>query len=365
MIKSRLLCLNLFADLLRFLVLSLRSKRSLAAENLFLRKQLAFYRERKIKARRTSHPARLTLVWLSRWFDWRSALTVVTPKTFIGWHRMGFELFWRRKCQSGRPRIPPDLQRLIRKMARENPSWGQERIANELLLKLGLRVSPRTIRKYLPKAPAAPAGHPRGDQRWSTFLKNHAQAIVACDFCVVASATFRLLYVFLVMEHASRRILHLNVTAHPTAAWTLQQLREVIPSDHTYRFILHDRDAIFSTGFDGSLAHLGLEVIETPVRSPQANSLCERLIGTLRRECLDWSIPLTEEHLRKTLRSWLTHYNRGRPHSFLGPGLPDPPLNFTVHLQRQKHRFDRPSGVVAHAVLNGLHHEYSLLARAA
>jgi len=295
-IKSRVLCLNLFADLLRFLVLSVRSKRSLAAENLFLRKQLAFYRERRIRPRRISHPAGLTLVWLSRWFDWKSALTVVTPRTFIGWHRKGFQLFWHRKCASGRPRIPPELQHLIRQMARENSSWGQERIANELLLKLGLRVSPRTIRKYLPKS-STPSGNPRGDQRWSTFLKNHAEAIIACDFCVVATVTFQILYVFVVMEHASRRILHLNVTAHPTAAWTVQQFREALHSDHTYRFIIHDRDAIFSTGLNSSLAHLGLEVIQTPVRSPQANALCERLIGTLRRECLDWIPPLTEEHL--------------------------------------------------------------------
>ena len=157
----------------------------------------------------------------------------------------------------------------------------------------------------------------------------------------------------------------LNDPAGSRPAWTLQQLREAIPSDHTYRFIVHDRDAIFSTGLDASLAHMGLEVIETPVRTPKANSLCERLIGTLRRECLDWMIPLTEEHLRKTLRSWLRHYNRGRPHSSLGQGLPDPRLNFRVHLQRQRHRFDRSSRVVAHSVLNGLHHEYSLLARAA
>jgi transposase InsO family protein len=175
----------------------------------------------------------------------------------------------------------------------------------------------------------------------------------------------RILYVLVVMEHASRRIVHINVTAHPTAAWTLQQLREAVPSDHTYRFILHDRDAIFSTGFDASIARMGLEVIETPVRSPKANSLCERLIGTLRRECLDWIIPLTEEHLRKALQSWLLHYNRGRPHSSLGPGFPDLPLNFPVHLQPQRHRFDRSSRVVAHSVRNGLHHEYSLLARAA
>jgi len=307
----------------------------------------------------------VTLILLSRWFNWRSALTVVTPRTFIGWQRKRSQLFWRRKCQAGRPQIPPELQRLIRTMARENPSWGQERIANELLVKLGLRVSPRTVRKYLPESAGAPGGNRRRDQRWSTFLKNHAAAIIACDFFVVASASFRIFYVLVVMEHASRRIIHLNVTAHPTAAWTLQQLREAIPSDHTYRFILHDRDAIFSIQLDAAVARMGLSVIKTPVRSPQANSLCERLIGTLRRECLDWMIPLSEEHLRKTLRSWLEHYNRGRPHSSLGPGLPDPPLNNSVPLQRDRHHFDRASRVVAHPVLNGLHHEYTLVADAA
>jgi transposase InsO family protein len=152
----------------------------------------------------------------------------------------------------------------------------------------------------LPKLPTAPVGKPRGDQRWSTFVKNHAQAIIACDFCIVATVTFRMLYVFVVMEHLSRRIIHANVTDHPAAAWTLQQLREAIPSDHAYRFIIHDRDAIFSAGLDASVAGLGLEVIKTPVRSPKANSQCERLIGTLRRECLDWIIPLTGKHLRKT-----------------------------------------------------------------
>jgi putative transposase len=208
-------------------------------------------------------------------------------------------------------------------------------------------------------------GKPRRDQHWSAFLKNHAAAIVACDFCVVATATFRLLYVLVVIEHASRRIIHLNVTAHPTAAWTLQQLREAIPSDHIYRFMLHDRDSIFSAVCDASIAHLGLQIVKTPVRSPKANAFCERLIGTLRRECLDWLIPLSEHHLRKILRSWSAHYNRGRPHSSLGPGLPEPPPNLPVALQRQRHRFDRPGRVVAHPVLNGLHHEYTRLARAA
>jgi putative transposase len=164
------------------------------------------------------------------------------------------------------------------------------------------------------------------------------------------------------MDHASRRMIHVNATAHPTAARTLQQLREAIASDYTYRFIIHDHDAIFSAGFDTSLAHLGIEVIETPVRNPQANSLYERLIGTLRSECLDWIIPLNEQHLQKTLRSWLLHYNCSRPHSSLGRGLPDPPSNSRVSRQHHRHR---PSRVIAQSVLNGLHHEYGLLPRAA
>ena len=154
------------------LFLGLRSRSSLAAEELFLRKQLGFYQERRIKPRRISQPTRVTLRWLSRWFDWRGALTVVTPRTFIGWHRQGFRFYWHRKCQPGRPPIPLELQTLIRRVAHENPSLGEER-------------------KYLPKPPTAPGGgHRRHDQRWSTFLKNHAAAIIACDFCVVASATF-------------------------------------------------------------------------------------------------------------------------------------------------------------------------------
>jgi putative transposase len=294
--------LMLLVDVLRFFLLCLRPNPTLAAENLFLRKQLVLYQERHVKPRRATNTTRIALIWLSRWFDWRQALAVVQPATFIRWHRQGFRLFWQWKSRPGRPPLPAELQALIHRMARDNPLWGEERIANELLLKLGLRVSPRTVRKYLPKRPEHRSYHCIRFQRWVTFVRNHAQAIVACDFCVVVTATFRFLYVFVVMEHETRRILHGNVTAHPTAQWTIQQLREAIPSNHRYRFLIHDRDSIFSGQLDQSIDHLGLRILKTPPQSPQANTLCERFLGTLRRECLDYLIPLSEHHLRCILK---------------------------------------------------------------
>jgi putative transposase len=356
----RLLCIlpTLLSDAVRFLWLYLRSPAALAAENLFLRKQLALYRERDTKPQRASNTTRIALVCLSHWFNWRQALVVVQPATLIRWHRQGFRLFWRWTSRHERPPIPAALQALIRQMARENPGWGQERIANELLLKLGLRVSPRTVRKYLPKRLDRGGSHCVSSQRWRTFVRNHAQAIVACDFCVVVTVTFRLLYVFVVMEHATRRILHANVTVHATAGWTLQQLREAIPADHAYRFLLHDHDAIFSQELDQRVRHLGFCILKTPVRSPQANALCERLLGMLRRECLDFVIPLTEHHLRHILHEWVDHYNTGRPHMASGPGIPQPPVSLPVPLQEHRHRLPEPLQVVAHPILGGLHHEY-------
>jgi transposase InsO family protein len=357
--------LKLIVDAVCYLWLCLRPNPKLAAEVLFLRKQLALYEERQVKPRRATDATRIVMIWLSHFFDWRPALRIVKPETFMRWHRQSFRLFWRWKSKSGRPTLPKDIQALIRRMALENPIWGQERIANELLLKLGLRVSPRTVRKYMPSHCVGGPGKPYPSQRWSTFIRNHAKGIVACDFCVTMTLTFRILYVFVVIEHGSRRLLHINVTAHPTAQWTMQQFREAIPADHTYRILIHDRDSIFSKEVDQGVRHMRLRVLKTPVRTPVANAICERVIGTLRRECLDFVIPLGENHLHGILTAWVAHYNEGRPHMSLGPGIPQPPTSLPVPLNVHRHRLPEQTRVKAHAVLGGLHHEYRMRDKAA
>jgi transposase InsO family protein len=205
---------------------------------------------------------------------------------------------------------------------------------------------------------------PDPKQRWLTFVHNHAKVIVASDFFVVITATFHTLYVLVLMEVGTRRLLHHNVTAHPTAEWTLQQFRETLPGDHAYRFVLHDRDSIFSQELDKAVAKLGVKVLRTPVRAPAANAFCERLGGSLRRECLDFLIPLNERHLRMIVKEWGIHYNRGRPHSSLGPGIPEPSQE---RVPASDHRHKLPAGyrVGKTPVLGGLHHEYHLVKEAA
>jgi putative transposase len=348
------------SDSITFMAGLLRSRTSLIAENLFLRKQLALYAERKAKAHRATAATRLSLALLSRFFDWRDALTVVKPDTLIRWHRRGFRLLWRWKSRPrGRPCISQDLQDLIAEMAASNPTWGEERIADELLLKLGIRLSPRTVGRYMSRGPSRQPG--RSSQKWVTFVRNHAEAIVACDFFVAVTVRFRVLYVFVIMEVGRRRILHLNVTAHPTADWTLQQFRNAITGGEPYRFVVHDNDSTYSRELDSALKSIGLRVLKTPFRAPQANAFCERLIGTIRRECLDYMIPFGEKHLRKILHEWVAHYNKGRPHSSLGPGLPE------LHALPAPDDKLIPSDhrVRSRTILAGLHHEYYLERKAA
>jgi transposase InsO family protein len=346
---------DLAVDALDFARSSFCSRSALIAENLFLRKQLAFYHEHQIRPRRLTNAARFSLVIWSRLFAWRSALLVVKPATLIGWHRKAFRLLWKRKSKPGRRRIPLRLRQLIGLMVRENPTWGEERIANELWLKLGIHVSPRTVRAYWPtKAP----GSSRQSQSWRTFVRNHARGLLACDFMVAVTARFRVLYIFVVMEVGSRRILHCNVTQHPTSEWTIQQLREAIPSDHEYRCLIHDRHSTFSAELDAAVAALGLAILKTPIRAPKANAFCERLMGTMRRECLDFMIPLSERHLRAIVLEWVFHYNRGRPHSRLGPGIPD--HRWAPPHRADRHCLAREERVTSTSVLGGLHHEYAL-----
>jgi putative transposase len=290
---------------------------------------------------------------------------IVKPKTLIGWHRKGFKLFWRWKSRLGRPRIPENLRQLMVRMVQENPTWGEERIAAELSVKFGILVSPRTVRAYWPQD-SDPRGCGRtSSQHWRTFVRNHAKVIVASDFLVAITAGFRVLYVFVVMEVGSRRILQCNVTAHPTAAWTLQQFREAIPSDHTYRFLIHDRDSIFSPEVDDALGAFGLKVLRTPVQAPKANAYCERLMGTIRRECLDYVIPLSEKHLRTILWEWVTHYNQGRPHASLGPGIPESDSRPRPRPSIHRHELPGDCRIRVRGVLGGLHREYWLEGTAA
>jgi transposase InsO family protein len=308
--------------------------------------------------------ARFSLAQLSRWFDWKSALVIVKPDTLVRWHRQGFRLLWRHKSRPGRHPLARELRALVVQLVKENPTWGQRRVADELSLKLGIKISPRTARKYWPGDPA-PHGRKRvSSQRWATFVRNHASAIVTCDFMVAVTAKFELLYIFVVLELGSRRILECNVTSHPTAEWTLQQLRHGLPGDREYRFLMHDRDSIFSAELDQELKqNFRLRVLRTPAHAPVANAYCERVIGSLRRECLDFIIPVHEAHLRKTVREWVRHYNGGRPHSSLGPGIPDQAAGVQ---ETPGAATWLPGGkVISRAVLGGLHHEYALQQEAA
>jgi putative transposase len=264
--------LRLIRVVLQFVAATCQSRAKLAAENLFLRKQLAMYLERQVKPGRPDDATRITLVILSRLLDWPRLLTIVKPDTLIAWHRQGFRLVWRWKSRAvGRPRIPERLQRLIADVATANPTWGEERIAAELLVKLGLRLSPRTVRRYMPRR-ASPRGR-RQFQTWTTFVKNHANVTLACDFFVTITATFRVLYGFVVLESGTRRLMHWNVTKHPSAEWTLQQFRMLLPGDQRHRLVIHDRDSTLSATVDQFLVDTGLTVLKTSARERRRRTL--------------------------------------------------------------------------------------------
>lgn len=324
------------------------NRADLAAENLALRQQLAVLR-RTAKRPQICQRDRIFWVWLSRlWKNWRSSLLIVQPDTVVRWHRRGFRLYWRWKSRkTGRPKVDPEIRSLIRRMSLENPLWGTPRVQSELRL-LGFDVAESTVAKYMVKRRPGPPS-----QSWRTFLKNHMDCTAACDFFVVPTVTFRLLFCFVVLGHERRRILHFNVTEHPSARWTAQQIVEAFPADGTEpRYLLRDRDSIYGGYFRRRVKNVGIEEVLIAPRSPWQNPYCERVIGSIRRECTNHLIVRNAAHLRKILSGYMDYYNGSRPHSSLDG---DAPTGRQVETATK-------GTVVAIPQVGGLHHRYTRVA---
>ncbi len=333
----------------RVIVILLRAcilrRAALAAENLALRHQLGIL-QRSVKRPRLRPRDRIFWVWLSRlWSDWQSSLMIVKPETVIRWHRDGFRLYWRwksRRHKRGRPEIDTEIRSLIRQMSRENATWGAPRIQSELKL-LGYTIAESTVATYMVRHRKPPS------QTWRTFLENHVLDIAAIDFFVVPTVRFQLLYCFVVFRHDRRRVVHFNVTAHPTARWTAQQVIEAFPYDQAPRFLVRDRDSIYGVDFRSRVKHMGIEEVVIAYRSPWQNPYVERLIGSIRRECLDHVIVFSEAHVRRILTRYLAYYHESRTHLSLGRNAPTP------------RRVEHPSEgkVIAIPRVGGLHHRYT------
>jgi putative transposase len=326
---------------LRFMV---RSRASLHLEIIALRHQLAVVnRSRRPRLRFTSAD-RVLWAWLSQaWRGWRSVLCIVKPETVIAWHRRGFRLFWTWKSrqQIGRPDLAADVRALIRQLSTANPLWGAPRIHGELQ-KLGITVSQSTVAKYMRRHPRPPS------QTWRTFLSNHASQIMAADLFVVPTVTFRLLFVLVILGHDRRRIVHIAVAEHPTPAWTAQQLRNALPENQAPGYLLHDRDAVFAD-VANTIAAMNIRAVRTAPRSPWQNAYVERVIGSIRRECLDHVIVLSAAGLERVLTDYTAYYLGARTHLALGK---DAPITRPIM---------PPSAgrVVAIPQVGGLHHRYN------
>jgi putative transposase len=323
-----------------------RSRAQLLAENALLRQQLLVLRRGVTRPAMTRTDRALLVLLAGRVRAWRQALLVVQPDTLLRWHRAGFRALWRWKSRPGpgRPPLPAETVALIRRMADENPLWGAERIRGELG-KLGLRVAKRTIQTYLREArPLCPRG-----QTWATFLRAHAEGIWACDILPVTDVLFRPLFAFFVVELATRRVIHVGATRHPTDAWVAQQLREATPFDQRPRYLIRNNDGKFGMAFAQVAAGSGIRVLRTPYRAPRANAVCERFMGSVRRECLDHLLVLGERQLSRMLREYVAYFTRARPHQGLGHALPEPSPGA---------QGGRDGPIRAVPVLGGLHHTY-------
>jgi transposase InsO family protein len=320
-----------------------RSRAVLHLEVLALRHQLQVLQRSRPHRLRLATMDRWLWTWLAHWSGWRAVLVIVKPETVIAWHRKGFRLFWTWKSRrrGGRPPVLPNIRTLIRTMSRDNPLWGAPRIHGELL-KLGVDVSQATVAKYIGRRDTKPPS-----QAWRTFLANHLQQLAAADFFVVPTATCRLMFVLVILAHERRRIVHVAVTDHPTAAWTAQQLREAFPWNEAPRYLVHDRDSAFHA-WTTTAAAVGIEEVLTAPRSPWQNAYAERLIGSIRRECLDHIVVVNARGLRRVLRAYVEYYLKSRTHLSLDK---DAPMSRPVATPTN-------GEIVAIPHLGGLHHHY-------
>src|SRR5262249_25804919 len=318
-----------------------RTQAQLEAEITMLRHQLSVLRRQTSTRPRLTAADRLLFVWLCRLFpSLRSAMTIVQPDTVLRWHRSGFRLYWRWKSRSlgGRPKVPIEIRRLIRRISEENRLWGAPRIHGELL-KLGIEVSQSTVAKYMVRH------RPGSSQTWKTFLRNHAAGLGAMDFLVVPTINFRLLSVLVILRHERRRLISLSVTDHPTAEWIAQQITEAFPWEEAPADLIHDRDGRYGRAIRRRLSAMGIRDHPMSPRSPGQNGHAERLIGSIRRECLDHIVILGEDHLRRILKAYAAYYYGFRTHLSLGKDAPT---------HRPIQRFGE---IAARPILGGLHHQ--------
>jgi transposase InsO family protein len=328
-----------------FLTLSaspLKSRSRLEAENAALRHQLIVLRRRASGRVQLTNADRLFLVMLYRWFpSVLQAITIIRPETLVRWHRAGFRRYWRWKSRSfgGRPQIGADLRSLIRRMSAENPLWGAPRIHGELL-KLGFDVAQSSVAKYMVKRSRPPS------QGWRTFLRNHAPDIAAMDLFVVPTIGLDLLYGLVIVRLARRDLVWINVTPHPTAEWIARQITDAFPWNEAPRYLIRDRDGVYGAVATRRLRAMGIRDKPIAPGSPWQNGFAERLIGSIRRECVDHIVVLGEAHLRRVLKSYARYYNEMRTHRSLDK---DAPLSRPVQ---------HTGSIMSHAVLGGLHHHY-------
>jgi transposase InsO family protein len=320
-----------------------KSKLRLEAENAVLRHQLIVLRRRlQGRVRLTNHD-RWFFIQLYRWFPAiLKVLTIIRPETLVRWHRAGFLRYWRWKSRrrGGRPQIETELRALIRRMSVENPLWGAPRIHGELL-KLGFEVAQSSVAKYMVKRRRPPS------LGWRTFLRNHAPDVAAMDLFVVPTIGFDPLYAFIIVRLDRRGLAWINVTAHPSAEWIARQITEAFPWNEAPRYMIRDRDCIYGAVVTRRLRAMGIRDKPIAPASPWQNGFAERLIGSIRRECLDHIIVLGEAHLRRILKSYARYYNETRTHLALDK---DAPLSRTVK---------RAGRILCRPILGGLHHEYA------